>query len=99
MRLVLLAFLLAGCASPAPGFFGAVETRVTRDGRDFAVYRKGNVAEAIRLGYATRKERYGLTATLVLVMEEATGCRVVPATVKGDSGEIRARLTCPKQPI
>lgn len=88
--------LLTACASPAPEFIGARETRIVRGGREFAVFRQGNRAEAIRLGYATRAERQGMLATLVAVMEQATGCTPVPGTIEGDTGEIRARLRCPK---
>lgn len=86
--------MLAACASPAPEFMGAEQIRITRDGRDFAVFRQGNRAEAIRLGYATLPERQGMVATLTSVMEEATGCTPVPGTIEGDTGEIRARLRC-----
>ncbi|MGL4310466.1 MAG: hypothetical protein ACRCSU_08255 [Paracoccaceae bacterium] len=96
IRSALALFLLTACASPAPEFMGAQEIRITRGGRDFAVFRQGNRAEAIRLGYATLPERQGMVAMLVSVMAEATGCTPIPGTVEGDTSEIRARLRCPK---
>lgn len=96
VTLLLAAQLLTGCASPAPEFMGAQEMRLTRNGRDFAVFRQGNRAEAIRLGYAALSERKGMVATLISVMAEATGCTPIPGTVEGDTGEIRARLRCPR---
>ncbi len=46
---ILLAFFLAACgASPAPEFFGAQKTEVTRAGRQYVVYQKGERVEIIR---------------------------------------------------
>jgi len=86
--------LLAACASPAPEFFGAPEVRVTRAGLDFAVFRRDDRAQAIRLDRIPARRQAGMPALLVQVTEEATGCTVRRGSIKGDTTEIRARLTC-----
>ena len=91
-------FLLAACASPAPQFFGAVRHDLTLDGIRFAVFHKDDRAEVVRLGYLTRAERAPVQALMVRAAEQATGCRVRPATfttaLPGDTGEARMALDC-----
>lgn len=89
-----LLLCLAACASPAPEFIGAAETRLTRDGIRFAVFHRGDRAEAIRLDAIPRARHRDMPALLVAVMEEATGCGVRPETLAGDTAEIRASLRC-----
>jgi hypothetical protein len=92
---ILLAFFLAACgASPAPEFFGAQKTEVTRAGRQYVVYQKGERVEIIRLGYAKRGEHQEIRATMILLAEEVTGCKLREKTLEGDSGEMRGSLTC-----
>lgn len=94
LPLVLPAFL-AGCgASPSPAFFGAERTEVARDGRDYVVFRKGDRVEVIRLGHARSGEHAGIHATMIALVPEVTGCALRGATLQGDSGEMRGRLTC-----
>ena len=88
--------LISGCdASPAPAFFGATRTEVTVAGRQFAVFQKDDSAEVVRLGWASKSERDGMTDLMVRAAEQATGCQVKPTSVDGDSGQIRVRLNCP----
>ena len=89
-----LMLLLAACDSPAPRFMGAERFEVSRDGRNYVLYRKGNEVEVIRMGYARRKEHREIHATMIDLIGVVTGCRPVPSTIQGDSGEIRARITC-----
>jgi hypothetical protein len=92
--LTLLGFL-AACASPAPEFFGAQRTDVTVDGRDYAVFQKGERVEVIRLGYARRGEHQDIRATMIELIPRVTGCRLRESTLTGDSGEMRGSLNCP----
>jgi hypothetical protein len=96
--MVLLTFLAACGASPAPEFMGATRTDVTLAGRDYAVFQKGERAEVIRLGYAARGEHQEIRATMIELIPRVTGCRLREATLQGDSGEMRGSLDCPKQP-
>lgn len=93
-RLILLIFLAACGAQPAPEFFGAQKTEVTRAGRQYVVYQKGERVEIIRLGYARHGEHQAIRATMIQLAEEVTGCELKEKTLQGDSGEMRGSLTC-----
>lgn len=93
-RLIPLIFLAACGAQPAPEFFGAQKTEVTRAGRQYVVYQKGERVEIIRLGYAKRGEHQAIRATMIALAEEVTGCKIREKSLQGDSGEMRGSLTC-----
>lgn len=96
MKQLLLLLVLAGCgASAAPEFFGAARTEVTRGGRNYVVLQKGERVEVIRLGYAARREHQAIRATMITLIPEVTGCKLVETTLQGDSGEMRGSLNCP----
>ena len=93
---LVLLFLLSACgAQPAPQFFGAKRSDVTRDGRSYTLFQKGETVEIIRLGYARRGEHQGIRATMITLIPEVTGCSLVQSSLQGDSGEMRGRLRCP----
>ncbi|MGO4907288.1 hypothetical protein ACEN2J_03030 [Pseudorhodobacter sp. W20_MBD10_FR17] len=70
---------------------------MTRDGRHYTVFQKGRQVEIIRLGYAKRGEHQAIRVTMIDLIQEVTGCRLVETTLQGDSGEMRGRVTCPRQ--
>ena len=90
--------LLCACASPAPGFIGAVRHDVTLDGIRFAVFHKGAEAEVIRLSYLSRAARAPVPELMMQAAAQATGCRPVPGSlvtrIPGDTGEARVTLRC-----
>ena len=87
---------LAGCdASPSPKFFGAAQAQTEVDGRSFTVFHDQTRAEIVRLGWADKSERAGMQDQMIRAAEQVTGCTVQPASIEGDSGEIRVRLRCP----
>jgi hypothetical protein len=91
----LVPLLIAGCdASPAPEFRGATRHEVSRDGRDYVLYHKGNRVEIVRLGYVSRGQHQAIRATMIALIPEVTGCRLREATLQGDSGEMRGNVTC-----
>jgi hypothetical protein len=96
MRTVFFLFVfLAGCgAQPAPEFFGAKRSDVTRNGRVYTVFQKENRVEIIRLGYATRGEHRGIREDMIELIPQVTGCTLVPASLQGDSGEMRGNIRC-----
>lgn len=100
MRLLLstaiLVLGLAGCDSPAPQMIGARELKVTREGRVYAVYLRDRYVEVIRFGWAGRAEQPAIRRQMVALIPEVTGCIADPASLVGDSGEMRARLRCPR---
>lgn len=95
MKAVLPLIFLTACASPAPEFFGATRTEVSRDGRHYVVMQKAERVEVIRLGYARRGDHQAIRATMIDLIAEVTGCRLREATLQGDSGEMRGSLNCP----
>lgn len=98
IRYLALTLLLAACASPAPEFFGAVRHDITLEGVRFAVFHKGTDAEVIRLGYLTRSARAAVPALMERAVEQTTGCRVIPNSLRtripGDTAEARLSLRC-----
>ncbi|MFN3844995.1 MAG: hypothetical protein ACK4RZ_04105, partial [Paracoccaceae bacterium] len=78
MRTLVLILLLSACgAQPAPQFFGAKRTDVTRDGRSYTVFQKDDAVEVIRLGRARRGEHQGIRATMITLIPEVTGCTLI----------------------
>jgi len=97
LPLFLLCAALAACgAQPAPHMMGAERIEVTRDGRQYVLFRKVNQVEIIRLGWAARGEHQAIRATMIGLIPELTGCRLVASTLQGDSGEMRGRIACPR---
>lgn len=93
--LSLVLMLLAACgAQPTPLMLGADRTEVTRDGRRYVVFRKGNRVEIIRLGWASPGEHQAIRATMIALIPEVTGCRLRDSSLQGDSGEMRGLVTC-----
>ena len=98
MRALILILLLAACgAQPTPMMWGAKRTDVTRDGRQYTVFQKDRQVEVIRLGWASMGEHQAIRATMIELIQEVTGCRLVESTLQGDSGEMRGRVACPRK--
>lgn len=93
-RLVPLIFLAACGAQPAPQMWGAAQTEVTRNGRQYVVFQKGSMVEIIRLGYARRGEHQQIRADMIELIPQVTGCRLRETSLQGDSGEMRGLVTC-----
>ncbi|MDZ4095595.1 MAG: hypothetical protein U1D35_11910 [Paracoccaceae bacterium] len=97
LRALILTLTLTACGpQPSPLFFGAKRTDISRDGRNYTVYHTEKTVEVIRLGYAVHGEHRAIRATMIALIPEVTGCRLVASTLQGDSGEMRARIICPK---
>ncbi len=95
MKFILPFLLLTACgAQPAPDFFGATRTDVTRDDRQYTVFHTEKRVEVIRLGYAARGQHQAIRATMIALIPEVTGCRLNETTLQGDSGEMRGSIRC-----
>lgn len=94
--LALMATLTACGAQPAPEFFGAKRVDTSVNGRNYTVFFTDKRVEVIRLGYAVRGEHAGIRADIIDLIPQATGCRLNERSLKGDSGEMRASIRCPK---
>ncbi len=92
--LVLCLVLIACGAQPAPEFFGGKRTDVTREGRSYTLFQKGNRVEIIRLAYARRGEHQAIRADMIELIPEVTGCKLVESSLQGDSGEMRGNIRC-----
>lgn len=95
MKQILLFLALTACgAQPAPEFFAAKRADVSRDGRSFTVFHTDKRVEVIRLGHASRGEHQAIRATMVALIPEVTGCKLVESSLQGDSGEMRGSIRC-----
>ena len=94
MRALAALLALTACASPSPQFMDATRSDVVVEGRSFAVFRDGNRAQVIRLGYASPQERPAIPDQMLRAVALATGCTPVASSFQGDSGERRGRITC-----
>lgn len=90
---------LAACASPDIGFHGVAPVAVEIDGRRYNVYlepgQRRPEVEILRMGYARRAEHAGILLAMPRAAEQASGCRLIAGTLRGDSGVMRGRLSCP----
>lgn len=92
--LVLMFGLVACGAQPAPEFFAAQRADVTRDGRAYTVFHTENRVEVIRHGYAARGTHQAIRTTMIALIPEVTGCRLIESSLRGDSGEMRGAIHC-----
>lgn len=90
-----LFLVLAACGTqPAPEFFNAKRVDVSRDGRAYTVFYTAKRVEVIRQGYAPPGAHQGIRATMIGLVPDVTGCRLVDSTLQGDSGEMRGSIRC-----
>ena len=96
--LYLLCPLLAACASPDRAYWGAEETPITIEGREYRVYHRPDEArprvQVIRMGYARRPEHVAILGAMRVAAETVTGCAVVEGSAEGDSGVMNFRMRC-----
>ena len=93
-RLIPLIFLAASGAQPTPLMMGAERIEVSRNGRQYVVFKKEKTVEIIRLGYARRSEQQGIRADMIALIPDVTGCKLTESSLQGDSGEMRGRINC-----
>lgn len=98
IRAIVLLLLPCACVSPAPDYFGAVRSDVSRGGIDFVVFRMGDGVEVVRRGYLARPQRAAVPRLMAEAAEAATGCAVIPGSmttkIPGDTGVARFALDC-----
>lgn len=86
--------LLAACTSPHPAFMGVEMQVIEVQGSTFQVRIKGEVAEAIRTNFEFVPKIGDTFPKAQQAMEIASGCKVVPNSMKGDPALMRAKLKC-----
>ena len=96
MDRICLLFLiaLAACDSPSPAMRDGQRYEQQLEGYRFTIWRKGNSIEVIRHGYAPRADQTRLKDVMAEAAIRATGCALVPQSIEGDTGVLRARLAC-----
>lgn len=90
----LFLLLLAACDSPAPAMLGADATHLSIDGVEFTVRIRGDRAEAIRTNMMPNPSIGSVYPRALRAMEQASGCRVVEDSLRGDVAVMRAGLDC-----
>ena len=99
-RALALLVLLAACDQPSPlsPFAGLPAQRVSIGGSEFSVRATASEAQAVRRGFDPNAmfQREAIAVRAGLAMERATGCRVVPGTLRGDGDAVitEAELDC-----
>jgi hypothetical protein len=95
MKRLIPLILLAACgAQPSPVMMGSQRQDVTVAGRHYTVFWTERMVEVIRLGWASPGEHQGIRATMIGLIPQVTGCRLNERSLTGDSGEMRARISC-----
>ena len=91
---IILVILVSGCDSPHPAFSKVEAKVITVDGSTFRARVRENMAEAIRTNFE-RLPKIGETfPKAAKAMEIASGCRVIPNSMKGDPALVMAKLDC-----
>lgn len=90
----LILVLLAACSSPHPTFMAAQEQVVEVEGSKFKVRIKGDRATAIRTNFEFVPKIGDIFPKAEKAMEIASGCVVVPNSMKGDPALMVAKLNC-----
>lgn len=91
-------FLIAGCgAQPAPELYGGTRHDVRVEGRNYVLFQRDKTVEVIRLGFALPGEHQAIRARMIDLVPQVTGCNPVVSTLRGDSGEMRMRVSCPRR--
>jgi hypothetical protein len=91
---LLLPLVLLACNRPSPGMVGAVSVQGQAAGYDVTLWRAGDRVEIIRHGYAPRADQPALRPAMADAIVTLTGCQIRKDSLEGDSGVLRAQLSC-----
>lgn len=92
--IVPVVLLLAACDSPAPAMMGQTPRYITVDGIDFTIRVRDTRVEAIRTTMMPDPSIGRVYPRALRAMQEASGCRVVEDSLRGDVAVMRADLDC-----
>lgn len=86
--------ILSACASP--GFLGQPSEVVTEAGSSFRVYMRSGtgMVEAHRISPELLPSRSLVLAKAERAIADATGCLVIPGSLKGDQAILSAEVDC-----
>jgi len=85
---------LGACSSPSPFFMGSAPLAQQVSGVRFDVYRRENLAQAIRLSGRLPGGAPAIKAAAVIAINRATGCQVNLADIEADTEVVTASLNC-----
>lgn len=96
MRLLILTLpvILMACDGPSPAFRGIEGRQVVVDDSVFSVRVKGDRVEAIRTNVEYAPTLGRLFPRFRTAMEQASGCRVIERSMRGDQALMHAKLAC-----
>ena len=89
-----LVILLTGCDSPHPRFMKVEARKVTVDGSTFKIRIREGYAEAIRTNFERLPKIGDTFPKAAKAIEIASGCKVIPNSMKGDPALMVAKLDC-----
>lgn len=98
-RALLALPLLCACgAQPAPEFWGAERRELAEGDQRYTLFLKEDRFEVIRTGpyLARRATREAVQQRMLTLVEGETGCKIKETGLRGDAGEIRGKLRCPR---
>lgn len=91
---LLLLGLVAACSSSHPHFMGVQMQVIEVQGSTFQIRIKDELAEAIRTNFEYVPKTGDIFPKAKEAMEIASGCTVVPDSIKGDPALMVAKLKC-----
>jgi len=89
----MMVLVLAGC-SGHPAFMGVQPQTIEVEGSTFQIRIKGEFAEAMRTNFEHVPKIGDTFPKATKAMEIASGCTVVPDSMKGDPALMMAKLKC-----
>lgn len=93
---LLMVFMVSGCTSPSPKFFGAPRTDLTVENSRFRVfhYPGSPEVEVHRLSFEARPGWSATQAKAARAIEIVTGCQLRDGSLAGDPAIITAEVDC-----
>jgi len=86
--------ILAACAAPSIGVMAGNSERVEVGPYQFTVNYKGAQAEAYRANVVWSPKAHEVFAAGAVAIEQASGCKVVGSSLRGDVTLVQADLSC-----
>jgi len=93
-RVIPVVILLTGCDSPHPQFSRVEAKKITVAGSTFKIRIRDDRAEAIRTNFEALPKIGDTFPKAAQAIEIASGCKVVPDSMRGDPALMVAKLDC-----
>ena len=85
---------LSGCDSPHPTFMSVEKQVIQVQGSTFHIRVKENKVHAIRTNFERIPKTGDTFSKAVIAIEQASECKVVPGSMRGDPAVMMAKLDC-----